>query len=50
MLVFFLIFLIGILGIVVNKRNILTMLMSIELLLLAINLIFVYYSLAIDSV
>jgi NADH-quinone oxidoreductase subunit K len=41
MLIFFILFLIGILGIVVHRKNILTLLMSIELLLLAINLIFI---------
>lgn len=49
MLIFFLLFLIGILGVVVNRKNILTLLMSIELLLLSINLIFIYSSLLLDS-
>ena len=50
MLIFFLLFLIGVLGIVVNRKNILTLLMSIELLLLAINLIFIWASLSLDSI
>jgi NADH-quinone oxidoreductase subunit K len=49
MLFFFLLFLIGILGIVVNRKNIISLLMSIELLLLAINLIFICASLSLDS-
>jgi len=49
MLFFFLLFLIGIFGIVVNRKNILTLLMSIEVLLLAVNLIFIFISLSLDS-
>ena len=49
MLFFFLLFLIGIFGIVLNRKNLLTLLMSIELLLLAINLLFIFSSLALDS-
>jgi len=49
MLFFFLLFLIGIFGIVVNRKNLLTLLMSIEILLLAVNLIFVFSSLSLDS-
>jgi hypothetical protein len=49
MLIFFILFLIGVLGIVLNRKNLLTLLMSIELLLLAINLIFIFSSLHNDS-
>lgn len=49
MLFFFFLFLIGIFGIVVNRKNILTLLMSIEVLLLAVNLIFIFVSLSLDS-
>jgi len=38
------IFLIGVLGIVLNRKNIIIILMSIELMLLAINLNFVVFS------
>ncbi len=50
MLLFFLLFIIGVTGIVVNRKNILTLLMSIELMLLAINLIFIFYSVAFDDI
>ncbi len=50
MLINFLLFLIGILGIVVNRKNIIILLMSIELLLLSINLILISASLSIDTV
>jgi len=49
MLFFFLLALIALLGIVVNRKNILTLLMSVELMLLAINLIFISVSLSLDS-
>lgn len=45
----FILFLIGILGIFLNRKNLLLMLMSIELLLLAINLNFLFFSLWIDD-
>jgi NADH:ubiquinone oxidoreductase subunit K len=50
MLINFILFLIGILGIVVNRKNLLTLLMSIELLLLAINLILIWTSLSLDTI
>ena len=37
-------FLIGILGIVLNRKNILIILMSVELMLLAVNINFVVFS------
>lgn len=44
-----LLFLIGILGIVVNRKNIIIMLMSIELMLLAINFFFILFSTLLDN-
>ena len=44
-----LLFLIGILGIVVNRKNIIIMLMSIELMLLAVNLNFLLFSVYLDD-
>jgi len=44
-----LLFLIGILGIVVNRKNIIIMLMSIELMLLAINFLLILYSCFLDN-
>jgi NADH-quinone oxidoreductase subunit K len=43
-------FLIGVLGLVLNKKNILITLMSIELMLLAINLNFVIFSIYLDDI
>lgn len=43
-------FLIGILGLVLNRKNILITLMSIELILLAVNLNFVIFSIYLDDV
>ena len=45
-----LLFLIGILGIVVNRKNIIIMLMSIELMLLAVNFLFIIYSCILDNI
>lgn len=42
-------FLIGILGLVLNRKNIIMILMSIELMLLAINLNFVVFSVFLDD-
>ena len=42
--------LIGVCGIALNRKNILIMLMSIELLLLSINLNFVLFALLIDDI
>jgi NADH-quinone oxidoreductase subunit K len=44
-----LLFLIGIFGILLNKRNILVILMSIELILLAVNLNFIVFSVYLDD-
>nr|AAG23681.1 NADH dehydrogenase subunit 4L [Thraustochytrium aureum] len=43
------IFIIGLTGIILNKRNILLTLLSIELILLAININFIFYSIYIDD-
>nr|AHA47105.1 NADH dehydrogenase subunit 4L [Amborella trichopoda] len=43
------IFLLGIWGILLNRRNILIMLMSIELMLLAVNLNFLVFSVSLDD-
>ena len=45
-----LLFLVGVLGIVINKRNIIIVLMSIELMLIAINLNFIICSVYLDDV
>jgi NADH-quinone oxidoreductase subunit K len=45
-----LIFLFGILGLVLNKRNLLIILMSIELMLLGINLNFIFFSVYLDDI
>jgi NADH-quinone oxidoreductase subunit K len=43
-------FLIGLTGIVLNRKNIIIMLMSIELMLLAVNLNFVIFSVYLDDI
>jgi len=43
-------FLTGISGIVLNRRNIIIMLMSVELMLLSINLNFIIYSAYLDDI
>jgi NADH-quinone oxidoreductase subunit K len=43
-------FIIGALGLVLNRKNILITLMSIELMLLAINLNFVIFSIYLDDI
>jgi NADH-quinone oxidoreductase subunit K len=45
-----LLFMLGVLGIVLNRKNILLMLMSIELMLLAVNLHLVLRSVALDDI
>ena len=42
-------FVLGIWGIFLNRKNILIMLMSIELLLLAVNLNFIFFSVFLDD-
>jgi NADH-quinone oxidoreductase subunit K len=46
----FLLFCLGLFGIILNRQNIIIILMSIELLLLSINLNFIYFSVFIDDV
>ena len=43
-------FLIGVLGLVLNRKNILITIMSIELMLLAVNLNFVLFSIYLEDV
>jgi len=43
-------FVISVAGIIINRRNILILLMSIELMLLAVNLNFLFFSVALDDV
>lgn len=45
-----LIFMLGLLGLVLNKRNLLIILMSIELMLLGLNLNFVFFSVYLDDI
>jgi len=42
-------FLIGIVGLVLNRKNIIIILMSIELMLLAINMNFIVFSIHLDD-
>jgi NADH-quinone oxidoreductase subunit K len=44
------VFLIGVLGLVLNKRNLLILLMSIELMLLGLNLNFIFFSVYLDDI
>ena len=46
----FILFTIGILGIIINRKNIIVMLMSIELMLLAINFILIISSSVLDNI
>lgn len=46
----FALFLIGILGVFVIRQNLITILMSIELLLLSVNLNFILFSILLDDV
>ncbi len=45
-----LLFLIGVLGLVLNRKNVLIIIMSIELMLLAINLNFIFFSIYLDDI
>mgnify|MGYP000385894014 CR=1 FL=1 len=45
-----LIFMLGLLGLVLNKRNLLIILMSIELMLLGLNLNFIFFSVYLDDI
>jgi NADH-quinone oxidoreductase subunit K len=44
-----LLFLIGVLGIVLNRKNVLILLMSLELMLLSVNVNFVIFSVYLDD-
>lgn len=44
------IFLLGLYGIIVNKRNLIVLLMSLELMLVGINLNFIFFSLHLDDI
>jgi NADH-quinone oxidoreductase subunit K len=44
------VFFIGLLGIILNRKNILAIIMSIELLLLAVNLNFAVFSIYLDDI
>jgi NADH-quinone oxidoreductase subunit K len=46
----FFLFCLGLFGIILNRQNIIIILMSIELLLLSINLNFLYFSIFIDDI
>ena len=45
-----LIFMLGLLGLVLNKRNLLIILMSIELMLLGLNLNLIFFSVYLDDI
>lgn len=46
----FIIFVIGLVGIIFNRKNVLIILMSIELMLLAINFNFIIFSIYLDDI
>ena len=48
--IFTILFFIGVLGLVLNRKNILITIMSIELMLLSVNLNFVVFSIYLDDV
>ena len=50
LIVIILLFLIGLLGLVLNRKNILITIMSVELMLLAVNLNFITFSIYLDDV
>jgi NADH-quinone oxidoreductase subunit K len=43
-------FVIGVCGIILNQKNVITVLMSVELMLLAVNLNFVMFSVALGTI
>jgi NADH-quinone oxidoreductase subunit K len=43
-------FMIGLVGVILNRSNLLVMLMSIELMLLAVNIILIVYSIVLDDI
>jgi NADH-quinone oxidoreductase subunit K len=48
--IFVILFFIGIIGLVLNRKNILITLMALELMLLAVNLNFVVFSIYLDDI
>jgi NADH-quinone oxidoreductase subunit K len=48
--VFVILFFIGILGLVLNRKNIIITLMALELMLLAVNLNFIIFSIYLDDI
>lgn len=46
----FFLFCLGLFGIILNRQNIIIVLMSIELLLLSVNLNFIFFSIFIDDI
>lgn len=46
----FILFIIGILGIIINRKNIIILLMSVELILLSINFLLITISTLIDNI
>jgi NADH-quinone oxidoreductase subunit K len=46
----FILFCLGLFGIILNRQNILIILMSIELVLLSVNLNFIYFSVFLDDI
>jgi len=44
------IFFLGMVGLILNKRNLLTILMAIELMLLGLNLNFIFFSVYLDDI
>jgi NADH-quinone oxidoreductase subunit K len=50
LIVIILLFLIGMLGLVLNRKNILITIMSVELMLLAVNLNFITFSIYLDDI
>lgn len=49
LIISFILFLIGLLGIVINRTNLIIMLMSIEIMLLGVNFSFIVYSTFMDD-
>ena len=44
-----LLYLIGLWGMILNRKNLILIIMSIEILLLALNFLFIYFSMALDD-
>lgn len=49
-IIHFFLFCLGLFGIILNRQNIIIILMSIELLLLSVNLNFIYFSVFLDDI